>query len=341
MGGHGHWNACWRPVHLCIVAVIVAMGCSGTPHRSGAGPELRLTRPGPLPEPDLTVVPRSDDPDVAACEARWKRGPAENAYALPGCIQTAKGVMSVEDEYLPGVVECELGGAHRAPAALRAQAVAARTYLLAHLKRKARRKGAARKGAVKIGPHFQCWKPAKRPTSVQAVADTEGVVMVRGGAVLDANYVSGTRKRNTDCTPQPPEDSGFDYDSWPEMRKAYYASKKRGRRLKFKGRYWTEILVTDNGGKQGDEVEGTPMAPARGTNRGAMSQYGAICHALRRGLDAPDILRQFYGLDVGFYGDFRPGAPTAPAPDEEIPDIEPHHEPLPDLDLEALTGPRG
>lgn len=314
------WMRRWG---LAALAALALSGCGGSP--SWRSPASRSSAQPDLPPPPDTPVAQGCD-DEGAFDMAGLDG-----FQLPLCIETAEGVMSIEGDYLPGVVECELGGAYRAPAALRAQAVAARTYLMAHLKRRKRRGR-----PVKIGPHFQCWKPAKRDSSRQAVVDTAGVIMVRGGQVLDSNYVSGTRYRGADCAPEPPEESGYDYDTWLEMRRAYYRSKKRGRRLRFKGRFWTEILVTYNSGRQGDEVEGTPMAPSRATNRGAMSQYGAVCYALRRGMDAPDILRQYYGQDVGFYGAFRPGAPTAPAPDEEIPDLEPEHEPLPELDLNAL-----
>ncbi len=60
---------------------------------------------------------------------------------------------------------------------------------------------------------------------------------------------------------------------------------------------WTEVAVTYNAGRAGDEVRGTALASKHPQNRGAMSQRGAVCLA-GQGLDAPAILRHFYGDDV-------------------------------------------
>ena len=42
------------------------------------------------------------------------------------------------------------------------------------------------------------------------------------------------------------------------------------------------------------------MAPERLTNRGAFAQYASVCLAENLGYETADILRYFYGDDIGF-----------------------------------------
>ena len=65
----------------------------------------------------------------------WDAAVAAADRLMPACVDTVRGAMEVEREYLPGVLECEVGGFRKTPAALEAQAIVARTYLLAHLTR--------------------------------------------------------------------------------------------------------------------------------------------------------------------------------------------------------------
>jgi hypothetical protein len=205
---------------------------------------------------------------------------------LPATVLTDQGRMRVEEEYLPGVVDCEIAHYTRSMAALEAQAIAARTYLARHLEAR------GRDARVPIGPHFQCWRRPIHARSRRAVERTQGVVLRHRGALINANYASGAHRLRDDCTPRPPREHGYAHPSWDAMRAAW----RRGQR--FRSFPWTEVFVTDNRGRRGAEVVPTLQAGRHPTNRGALGQYAAICLAERQGLRAPEILRVFYGEDV-------------------------------------------
>jgi hypothetical protein len=255
-------------VALLVLLAFVAAGCGRT------GPEA----------------------EVAACAAG-----APKDRILPACVWTPRGAMDVEDTYLPGVVQCEVGGFRDRPAVLEAQAIAARTYLLAHLLRK------GPLAEVPLTSRFQCWKAEASGASVAAVRATTDRVMHTFGEVLDANYAAGIRHREKDCAPAPPARAGYDQASWAEMRSVWQRARKEGRRRPFDGVSWTELLVTDNGARDGLAVVPTPFAPARATNRGAFGQWAAACLARARGYDHEALLRHFYGRDLELSP--LPGAP--------------------------------
>jgi hypothetical protein len=224
---------------------------------------------------------------------------------MPACVDTVRGAMEVEREYLPGVLECEVGGFRKTPAALEAQAIVARTYLLAHLTRK------GPDAVVRLDGTFQCWKAPTSEAVRTAVRATDDLVLHTAGDVLDANYAAGTPKREADCRPKPPGAAGYDaYATWADMRAAWVSARKAGKRLRFDGVGWTELLVTENEGRTGLGVEPTPFAPKRPTNRGAFGQWAAACLAGKRGYAAPDIVRFFFGADVEFSQPVPP--PSAP-----------------------------
>lgn len=230
---------------------------------------------------------------------------------MPLCVDTVRGAMEIEREYLPGILECEVGGFRKTPAALEAQAIVARTYLLAHLTRK------GPDAVVRLDATFQCWKSPKSEAVRAAVRATDDLVLHTDGDVLDANYASGTPKREADCRPKSPEAAGYDdYATWAEMRDAWRAARKAGKRLRFDGVGWTELLVTENEGRTGLAVEPTPFAAPRRTNRGAFGQWAAACLAGKRGYAAPDIVRYFFGADVEFS---RP-VPSPPAAEPVVGD---------------------
>lgn len=221
---------------------------------------------------------------------------------MPACVDTVRGAMAIESEYLPGVVDCELGWFTTAAPALEAQAIAARTYLGSHLQRN------GEDARVKLSAVFQCWRPPAHARSRHAVEATRDVVMHHQGELLFGNYVAGAKRRDDACRPLPPDQHGLsEWASWAAMRAAYDAARKRGDRSPFKGVSWTEILVTENAGKTGDKVVGTPFARKSRLNRGALSQYGAACLAKAQGLETDGILKWFYGDDVKLS---RPWAPA-------------------------------
>ncbi len=222
---------------------------------------------------------------------------------LPGCIETTRGRMSVELQYIPGVVRCEMGMLTDEGAALEAQAIAARTYLLRFLERK------GTDAEVPIGAHFQCWRSGAAQRHEDAAKWTRDVVLLYGGKVLNANYVSGTPKRAIDCTPNPPTASGYAEETWAELTATYLKRRKARSKRRWKGVAWTEAVVTRNEGRKGAKVRGTPMASKSKRNRGALSQYGAACLALNLGYETHDILRWFYGDDVELSRELAPAEP--------------------------------
>jgi hypothetical protein len=224
------------------------------------------------------------------CMARYARGP--RTTFMPVCVATARGAMLVEQEYVPGVVECELGGAVDAPAALEAQAIAARTFLAVFLDRR------GEDAEVPTTSRFQCWKSGAGPAAIAATRRTADVVMHHEGALISANYAAGTRRLGADCAPRPPADSGYDFESWAAMRADFEAALNDGHWPRYGGTDWTEVLVTRNAGLQGDKVVQSPLAGRASANRGALGQNAAHCLARAAGYDTQSILRYFYGDDV-------------------------------------------
>ena len=219
------------------------------------------------------------------------REPMDRETRLPVCIDTDRGRMSVEARYVPGVVQCELGGSDEG-AALEAQAIAARTYLAGFLERR------GEEADVPIGGHFQCWRDPKSERARGAARYTADIVMLHAGALVTANYVAGARALELDCAARSPSDNGYDYETWAEMREAYLEARRTRSRRPFGGTAWTEVVVTRNEGRRGEAVEPTPMAGDHARNRGALGQNAAICLARDAGYEVYDILRYFYGDDI-------------------------------------------
>ncbi len=221
---------------------------------------------------------------------------------MPLCINTAKGVMDVESEYLPGVLNCEMGPLTSTPAALEAQVIAARTFLAGFLGRK------GETALVPIGPHFQCWKPGPSAAAKAAAHNTEDLLIHRGGNLLRANYVSGTRVDDK-CKPWGTYKSGYKkFKTWSAMTSHWKRQRAKGKKRIFKGTFWTEIHVTRNEGKSGDKVKGSLIAPFDDANRGALGQWATICLAEQKGYSTMEILRYFYGEDVSLSQPPPPGA---------------------------------
>lgn len=179
------------------------------------------------------------------------------------CTATVTGVgtLDVEGDYLPHVVACENGAA--AFEALKAQAVAARTYLYYKLDRG---------GAISDGTGdqvYSCGRPPG-PEHYEAVNATSGVVLQYAGETIAAFFVAGAR-------PEPPACMGGSDDPTN-----------------------TERYVTYNEGRAGDEVMQTPLGyvhPDNIYNRGCMSQNGTHCLA-SVGWSWDDMVRFYYGEDI-------------------------------------------
>lgn len=182
------------------------------------------------------------------------------------CNVTVEGMGSfdVETEYLPRVIACENGNAP--PEALRAQAIAARTYLLHH-----------QRSVIQSGEHFQVFScPSLHHTApipqryLDAVDSTSGLIIGHGSTIICSFYVSGAEPSTQSCIP-------LDTD---------------------RDALGSEHHVTYNYCRSGGDVtpstQGSSTSPA---NRGTMSQHGANCLATQ-GWNWQEILRFYYGDDI-------------------------------------------
>jgi len=176
--------------------------------------------------------------------------------------------IAVEDVYLPGVVACENPAAP--PAALRAQAIAARSFLYQVM---------AVEGKVKdseFGQVFSCKDPKTgqpklpRQEHLDAVAATSGQVLMYKGTLVAGMYAAGALQEGPTCTGGGTDPTG------------------------------TEWAITYNQGKSGDEISQTRLgsiSKKNYANRGAMSQNGANCLA-DNGYTTDQILHFYYGDDI-------------------------------------------
>jgi MYXO-CTERM domain-containing protein len=160
-------------------------------------------------------------------------------------------------------VQCENGAADAA--ALEAQAVAARSYLYYRL--------ATGDGTIGDGQGDQVYTCGREPGAAHeaAVRATSGLVLRYQDTQVAAFYVAGARQEGPNCVGGTDDPTG------------------------------TEMWVTYNDGKSGDDVTQTPLgfiSPSNHANRGCMSQNGGDCLA-EEGRDVVGILRFYYGADIG------------------------------------------
>jgi len=200
---------------------------------------------------------------LLACACGRGRAPAEEPGVPAQCMAPVVGVglVPIESVYLPRVVTCENGEA--APEALRAQAVAARSYLYYQL---------GRVGRIRDGTADQVYGCGREPgpEHIAAVHATAGELLYRDGALVAGFYVAGALQAPPDCSGGADDPTG------------------------------TESYVTYNRDHRGAGVSQTPLGlidPGNRANRGCMSQNGSDCLA-RAGADYRDILRFYYGADI-------------------------------------------
>lgn len=160
---------------LCVLAALAAF----------ALPFLLLPKAAPQEAPPVTEPSVPETVQTAPVES------FDDALTLR--VQTEDGVRELSlHDYLTGVVLAEMP-TDFAPEALKAQAVASRTYAL--------RKAAARKHAdADICGSFSCcqaWIPTEDYTgtealakAAQAVRETDGLVVTYDGALIDATFFS-------------------------------------------------------------------------------------------------------------------------------------------------------
>ena len=193
-------------------------------------------------------------------------------------------MLDVENDYVPQVVACENGGASLE--ALKAQAVAARTYLYYKLQRE---------GSIGDGQGDQVYTCAATAGAEhrRAAAETSGQVLRYQGTIIAAFYVAGALQSGPDCRGGSNDPTG------------------------------TEHFVTYNEGLSGGDIEQTSLGwvdPGNLENRGCQSQNGAHCLS-DEGWDADSILRYFYGEDIDVTTAMGPcvegGDDDQPPPDDD------------------------
>lgn len=215
--------------------------------------------------------------------------------SVPTSVTVGGKSYDVESEYLPHVVQCENGAAP--PEALRAQAIAARTFLTYTLR-------VLHRTSLRDSQADQVMSCGKEPNAavIAAVAATKGQILIYNGPVYNASlkktirnqniiiagsFVAGSTRSGSDCSIDTPASS--------------------------------EKFVTVNAGLSGLDINRTipPVAsPDSPANRGAMGQNLANCIAIKKGYKAQQILKYFYGDDIQITGDSTDLTVSAPAPDD-------------------------
>ena len=205
---------------------------------------------------------------LVACDGHEPQAPTytSRGHALDAfCVAQVdgSGAVAVEADYIPRVVACENGSADFE--ALRAQAVAARSYLYYKLET------SGRIGDGQQDQVYTCGR-APGPEHVRAAASTAGEVLRYNGQTIAAFYVSGAIPSADDCVAR-----AGDRDP-----------------------HGTERYVTYNRGRRGDGIEQTTLGWVNAgnfRNRGCKSQNGANCLS-RGGVGYRDILTFYYGEDI-------------------------------------------
>jgi lysophospholipase L1-like esterase len=190
---------------------------------------------------------------------------AAQHLTLPRRVAVAGMVELDVDDYVARVVTGEMGGS-RELQALKAQAIAARTFVCRAMRDDPKLGTPAK--PVPNSESFQVASKGAKPLCAQAARETGGGVATYQGRLILANFVAG--------------------GVWP--RGAWDGS----------GSAKTEKYVTYNQGRSGMSVIRTSLAKIdHRDNRGCLSQNGAE-ELARRGWTWPAILRFFYGSDIQF-----------------------------------------
>jgi hypothetical protein len=231
-------------------------------------------------------------PDEPGCDEGGCDGLPDGAIAAE-CTAEVVGVGSLDTEaaYLPQVVACENGDG--SDASLRAQAIAARSYLYFKMQTD---------GEIEDGQSDQVFTCNRKVEAAhrRAVEDTRGQVLSFRGTQVAAFYVAGAL---------PPSGSTTCRGGVVDPSK-------------------TEKFVTYNEGKSGDAIQQTRLGfvhPTNHANRGCLSQHGANCLAAQ-GRATEEILRFYYGEDIELVravGACVPPAAELDPVEEPIADLEP------------------
>lgn len=239
--------------------------------------------------------------------------------SLPAYVSTPSGWMHVEDRYVPGVTEAELGwfaAGRGATECLSAQAVAARTFLLRYLNNNGHTRT-----IPALGPSFQAWTANVPSSTRQASQRVRGQVLTHQGLVIYANYAAGAWPLDGNGFPFAPSTYGYaPSQTWSGIRSLFLqrnassagASAWSSQVYRRNSWAWTYVLNTHNEGRSGAAVTPTIHASSGPRNRGGFGQYRALWLDLHRGYGYQRLLRAFYGEDVTIAG--APAAAPSPTP---------------------------
>jgi MYXO-CTERM domain-containing protein len=231
------------------------------------------------PMRDGALVPR----------APIQRIPAPLAGAHCDIDVEGVGVISMEEDYLPHVIQCVNGGANLE--ALKAQAIAARSVAYYAIETD---------GGICDSQGCQVYSCNSDPEPIhyQAVNETSGQYLNYNDTLTYGFYVAG------DSGISGPGCVGVDANAA------------------------TEHWITYNSGKSGTDVEQTelgfihdPADNGYGQNRGCMGQWSARCLENDNGEDVTAILQFFYGDDIGITQ--APGACVLPLPGDTTGVVDP------------------
>jgi len=216
----------------------------------------------------FACVPGEDDDlfrgGITPSPEAWVPAPLPAAYCE--ILVTGKGVKDIETDYLPRVVTCENNGANLE--ALKAQAISARSVAYYAI---------VKNGEICDSQGCQVYTCAAQPSAlaIQAVQETSGLYLNYNGVLTYGFYVAGDNNTSLpSCVGTP----GVGTENW----------------------------VTYNEGNSGTDVTQTalgwvfnPGEAGFGQNRGCMSQWGSRCLENGKEYDYEQILRFYYGADIG------------------------------------------
>jgi len=174
---------------------------------------------------------------------------------------TGVGTISMEENYLPHVIQCENGGAKLE--ALKAQAIAARSVAYYNM---------ATQGKICDSQGCQVYSCGATPSAIhyQAVKETAGIYLSYDKTLTYGFYVAG--------------DSGVSAPSCVGNSGAT--------------EHWVTYNAGKAGNAVEQTALGYVGPPGFGQNRGCMSQWGARCLENSLGYDYQGILQFFYGADI-------------------------------------------
>lgn len=198
--------------------------------------------------------------------------------------------VEVETKYLPGVLACENPAA--GPAALRAQAIAARSFLYNWMLFRRRNGQAEEIKDSEFAQVFTCTDPGTgQPKVVReehsaAVAATSGQVLMYKGTLVAGFYSAGAKQSGPNCTGGTEDPTNSEWAiTYNQGRSGSDIDKSRlGCRTNKDGSRMTQEQCNSSVGSN-DE------------NRGAMSQNGSNCLS-DENWTTEDILRFYYGSDI-------------------------------------------